>query len=205
MNERLGTEDRVLLVRSRERELAAREILHRLGLFEAWRPYGRPVLVGAVAHGLALDPDIDLEVYCPVLEPEHGFAVLARAARVAGVLETLYQDHRDGPDGAIYWRVRYRDGAGTDWKIDMWSAPEAYALPRGEDLVGPLGRALTPETRLAILRLKDWRAATGTSLLSIDLYRAVLDGGVRDAPGLTDWLGRNATGELTAWTPGSGG
>ncbi|MGD9607931.1 MAG: hypothetical protein AB7U59_00850 [Desulfovibrionaceae bacterium] len=195
---------RELLDRSREQGRRAREILARLELIEGWSRFGRPVLVGAVAHDLALDPDIDLEIYCPRLEPEHGFTVLARAARVPGVLETLYQDHRGGPDGALYWRIRYRDGDGTDWKVDMWSAPDDYALARGETLVGPLARALTPEIRLAILGLKQWRAATGTALLSIDLYRAVVDGGVRDPDGLTAWLARNETGVLTDWLPGRG-
>ncbi len=195
---------RELLDRSRKQGRRAREILARLELIEGWSRFGRPVLVGAVAHDLALDPDIDLEIYCPRLEPEHGFTVLARAARVPGVLETLYQDHRGGPDGALYWRIRYRDGDGTDWKVDMWSAPDDYALARGETLVGPLARALTPEIRLAILGLKQWRAATGTVLLSIDLYRAVVDGGVRDPDGLTAWLARNETGVLTDWLPGRG-
>lgn len=198
----LADEAKALLTRSREQGRRAREILDLLGLIEAWSRFGRPVLVGAVAHDLALDPDIDLEVYCPRLEPEHGFTVLARAARIPGVVETLYQDHRGGPDGALYWRIRYRDAEGTDWKVDMWSAPDDYALARGETLVGPLARALTPETRLALLRLKDWRAATGAELLSIDLYRAVLDGGVRDPAGLTAWRERNETGVLTDWLPG---
>lgn len=193
--------DEVLLGRSREREARARTIMERLGLFEEWRRFGRPVLVGAVAHGLALAPDIDLEVYCPVLSPDHGFAVLARAARDPGLVAASFQNHLHGPDGAYYWRLDYRDEDGTDWKVDMWSAPDDYALPRGETLLAPLARALTPELRLAILRLKDWRARTGADLLSIDLYRAVVDGGVRDPDGLTVWRARNATGQLSDWLP----
>lgn len=195
--------DAALLARSRARAERAAEIVRRLGLLEAWSRYGRPVVVGAVAHGLTLDPDIDLEVYCPDLDPAHGFAVLAVAARDPGLRETLFRNFLDGQDGAYYWRLLYRDDDGTDWKIDMWSAPQDYALPRGEDLLAPLARALTPETRLAILRLKDWRAATGTELLSIDLYRAVLEGGVRDPDGLAAWLAGHETGRLTDWKPGS--
>jgi hypothetical protein len=194
--------DAALLSRSREREARAREILDRLGLQEAWARFGRPVLVGAVAHGLAWDPDIDLEVYCPKLSPDHGFAVLARAVREPGVLAAVFQNHLPGPDGAYYWRLDFRDTDGTDWKIDMWSAPDDYPLPRGETLVGPLARALSPDAKLAILRLKAWRSATGIGLLSIDLYRAVLDGGVRDPEGLSAWLAGNETGLLTDWRPG---
>jgi hypothetical protein len=190
-----------LLVRARERGLAGRAILDELGLFAAWSRYGRPVLVGATANDLGLDPDIDLEVYCPHLSPAHGFEVLARAARNPSVKETLYQNHLDGPDGALYWRILHAAPDGEIWKIDMWSAAEDYALPRGEHLVGPLGRALTPERRLAILELKDWRARTGFSCLSIDLYRAVVADGVRDAAGLAAWVASHETGTLSDWRP----
>ena len=197
----MGATEQALADRSRERGHQALRILDDLGLLRAWGRYGRPVVVGAVAHGLALDPDIDLEVYCPRLDPRHGFAVLAVAASRPGVLETRYRNHLDGPDKALYWQIRYRAADGEDWKIDMWSAPDDYALPRGEDLVEPLRRALTPETKQAVLRLKAWRAATHTACLSIDLYRAVLDGGVRQPGELAAWLARNETGVLTAWTP----
>lgn len=180
----------------------AREILDALGLVRAWSRFGRPVLVGAVAHGLALDPDIDMEVYCPVLRPEDGFAVLADAARHPGVRETVFQNHMHGPDKALYWMIRFLDADQTLWKIDMWSAPDDYALPRGEDLVAPLARALTPESRRIILELKAWRAETpAAACLSVDLYRAVVSDGVRDADGLRDWLRRNETGVLTDWKP----
>lgn len=191
-----------VLEQSRTMSRRAGEILDALGLMRSWSRFGRPVLVGAVAHGLALDPDIDLEVYCPRLLVEDGFAVLAEAARHPGVRETLFQNHMLGPDKALYWQIRFLDTAGTPWKIDMWSAPETYALPRGEHLVAPLGRALTPQLRRTILELKAWRAATPEMrFLSIDLYRAVITDGVRDPAGMRDWLERHETGLLSDWKP----
>lgn len=191
-----------VVAHSRAMGRRAREILDVLGLFAGWRRFGRPVLVGAVAHDLAFDPDIDLEVYCPTLRPEHGFAVLGDAARHPGVRETRYHNFLDSPDKALYWQIRFEDAAAVTWKIDMWSAPDDYALPRGEELVAPLARALTPETRRAILELKAWRAATAdVACLSVDLYRAVLEGGVREPAGLRAWLESHETGVLTAWKP----
>ncbi|MEA5090564.1 hypothetical protein [Solidesulfovibrio sp.] len=191
-----------VMEKSRTMGLRAGQILDALGLVRAWSRFGRPVLVGAVAHDLALDPDIDMEIYCPVLRPEDGFAVLAQASRHPGVGEALFQNHMHGPDKALYWMLRFTDDDGVVWKIDMWSAPDDYALPRGEDLVAPLARALTPEMRRAILELKAWRTRTpDASFLSVDLYRAVVSGGVRDVDGLRDWLERNETGVLTDWKP----
>jgi hypothetical protein len=191
-----------IVERSRARSRRALEILDELSIVEGWRHYGRPVVVGAVANELALDPDIDLEVYCPDLCPEHGFAVLAEAARNPAVKEALFQNHMAGADKALYWQLRYEDADGELWKIDMWSAPDDYALPRGEHLVAPLGRALTPERRQAILELKAWRAATpDVACLSIDLYRAVIDHGVRVPHELLAWMAQNETGVLTPWRP----
>ncbi len=192
-----------LMERCRIRSRRALEILDELALLDSWRRHGRPVVVGAVANELAFDPDIDLEVYCPTLRPEHGFEVLAVAARHPAVKRTLYQNHLDGPDKALYWQILYEEADGERWKIDMWSAPDDYALPRGEHLVAPLGRALDAERREAILRLKAWRAATPeATILSVDLYRAVVEGGVRDPDGLLAWTQRNETGVLTDWRPG---
>jgi hypothetical protein len=191
-----------IVERSRARSRRALEILDELSIVEGWRPYGRPVVVGAVANELALDPDIDLEVYCPDLRPEHGFAVLAEAARNPAVKETLFQNHLADPDKALYWQLRYEDADGEIWKIDMWSASDDYDLPRGERLVAPLGRALTPERRQAILELKAWRAATpDVTCLSVDLYRAVIDYGVRVPHELLAWMAQNAIGVLTPWLP----
>ena len=191
-----------VLERSRAMSRRALDIVDGLGLMRVWKRFGRPVLVGAVAHGLVLDPDIDMEIYCPELRPQDGFAVLARAVRHPGVRQTLFQNHMYGPDKALYWQIVFEDADDLTWKIDMWSAPDDYALPRGEDLVAPLARALTPELRRTILELKDWRASSpDVAFLSIDLYRAVVRDGVRDPAGMRHWLQHNETGLLSDWKP----
>jgi hypothetical protein len=63
-------------------------------------------------------------------------------------------------------------------------------------------RALTDASRLAILTLKEARAAGCTiPATSIDLYRAVLDGGVETPEALSDFLGPNYMPTLTPWMP----
>ncbi len=53
--------------RAEQRRKVAHHILTELDLRERWSAFGRPVLVGAVAYDLVVSPDIDLEIYCPVL------------------------------------------------------------------------------------------------------------------------------------------
>lgn len=199
--------DAELLERSRARREEALSIMGALGLLERWSAHGRPVLVGAVAHDLVWGPDIDLEVYCPALRVEDGFAVLAACSAVAvdgryRVVGAEYGNFLQEADAALYWRLRILTHGGTEWKVDMWSADEGYSLPRGEHLVTPLRNAMTHEMRLAILRLKALREqGMAPDCLSIDLYRAVITDGVRTADELLAWMDGRALGVLTDWCP----
>jgi len=190
------------LAREAQQRRAAEAVLADLDLIRRWDCYGRSALVGAFAYGLLADPDIDLEIYCPDLRIEHGFQVLGECAlndKVAGV---RFTNELGGPDKALYWQIRYKAEDGLEWKIDMWSAPADYALPRSEDLVEPMRASLTPETRYTILELKELRREDPSlRCASVDLYRAVLDDGVRTPDELRTWLGANETGKLTDWKP----
>ena len=191
-----------VLERAEKRRQVAESILADLQLLQKWQRFGRPVIVGALAYDLMVDPDIDMEVYCPSLEIEHGFQVLGECAFNPGVTRARFSNELSGRDQALYWQLRYRTQDGTEWKIDMWSAPEDYHLPRGEHFVEPMKKALTPETRTAILELKKKRCVDpALQCPSIDLYRAVLDDGVRTDGELRDWLKGNETGALTEWKP----
>ncbi len=190
------------LERAARRRQQAQGILRELGLLEKWARFGRPVLVGAVSFDLAVAPDIDMEVYCPELRIEHGFQVLAECALHPCVTAAQFLNALSSPDKALYWQLRYRHQDGTEWKIDMWSAPTDYDLPRGENFVQPMKDALCDETREAILTLKEARAdGRLEAILSIDLYRAVLDGGVRNTEQLQQWRQSHPTGVLTDWRP----
>jgi len=195
-----------LLERAARTRQQAQAILDDLDLLEKWRRFGRPVLVGAVSFDLAVAPDIDMEVYCPELRIEHGFQVLAECALNPRVIAAQFLNALSSPDKALYWQLRYRTDNGTEWKVDMWSAPQDYDLPRGENFVQPMKESLTDEARQAILALKEARAdGRLPTFLSVDLYRAVLDGGVRTAREMQQWLQSNQVGVLTDWIPGKSG
>jgi len=191
-----------ILRRAEQRRRTAEAILRDLDLMNRWQRFGRPVLVGALSFNVAVAPDIDMEIYCPELKIEHGFQVLSQCALNPRVLSAQFLNGLKTPDKAIYWQLRCRGDDGDEWKIDMWSAPEDYALPRGEDFIGPMKKALTPETRTAILTIKEARAAGKLPMfLSVDLYRAVLEGGVRTPDQWRAWQQAHETGVLTDWKP----
>ena len=185
-----------------ERRRVAEWILADLDLLRKWERFGRPVVVGAFSYDLLLDPDIDMEIYCPDLRIDHGCQVLGECALNGRVSGARFANELAGRDRALYWRICYGGDDGVGWKIDMWSAPRQYDLPRAEHLIEPMRAALTPETRRVILELKAQRRMDSSLRCpSIDLYRAVLDDHVRTADDLRAWLASHETGGLSDWRP----
>lgn len=188
--------------RAEEKRRMAESILADLRLLERWRRYGRPVIVGALAYDLIVDYDIDMEIYCPEIQIDHGFEILRQCAQNQRVTNAQFFNGLHGPDQALYWQLRYLDEGGNHWKIDMWSAPNDYPLPRSEYFVDPMNQALTQESRRIILELKDARMNhQDLQCLSIDLYRAVMEDGVQTADDLRNWLKTHEIGQLTDWKP----
>ncbi|MFB8280054.1 hypothetical protein [Nocardia colli] len=191
-----------VLEQCRQRIQQAHEILTRLSLFERWQAFGTPVLVGAVAYELAMAPDIDIEIYCDTPDIRDGFTVLRDCAVDENVRKARFGNHLDDEDQGLYWRLDYRAPDGTDWKIDMWALRRDHPGPCAAQLVAPLRAALTPERRRTILELKSL-IQTGAipHCPSIDIYRAVLDGGVRSSADLPQWLAAHPRDHLTFWKP----
>jgi hypothetical protein len=88
-----------------------------------------------------------------------GFRVLADLAEQPGVTAVRFVNSLDGPDKGLYWQVRCRDRDHQEWKIDVWTLAHDHPGPLAAWMVEPMRRALTAETRSAILRLKEARAA----------------------------------------------
>lgn len=83
----------------------------------------------------------------------------------------------------------YRSGRGRDWTLDVWFVEGPDRQP---DLVHlrTMPARLTPDVRAAILLIKHaWadRDDCGTSVRSYDVYRSVLDDGVRTPEQFDRW------------------
>ncbi|GCE12431.1 hypothetical protein [Tengunoibacter tsumagoiensis] len=192
-----------ILDQTEQRLKIAHTILSELQLFERWRAFGTPILVGAVAYGLAMAADIDMEIYCDVPRIEDGFAILRDCAMHPNVRKARFGNYLDQQDEGLYWRLVYRTADEIDWKIDMWSLRRDHPGPCAAQLVEPLRQALTPETRRAILELKAlMQNGSIPHHPSIDIYRAVIDGGVRTSAELETWLELHPRPFLTFWKPG---
>ena len=194
------------LSRAASRRRQALAVISDLGLIDRWSQVGRAVVVGAVAYDLVVSPDIDLEVFtdgAPVIRK--GFEVAAQLAEHPRVKRVRFTNALASADRGIYWQLRCQSEDGGDWKIDVWMLANEHAGPLSAWMVEPMRRALTPESRRSILTLKEARARGEVgAVASIDIYRAVLDGGVSTSADLHEFLGSGYVPALTAWLPSRG-
>ena len=190
-----------LLHQAQSLEAQAHTILTHLRLFPLWQAQGgQPFLVGALAYGLALAPDIDIEIFFDAPTLTQGFAVLPACAAIPGVRAARFRNEINGPDQGYYWRVDYQAEDGTLWKADMWSVSHDHPGPTSRDMIAPMLAALDNEKRAAILHLKAaLQEDPATTCPSIYLYQAVLADGVCDLPALKQWLQGRDTTAINDW------
>lgn len=189
-----------LLTRQAALQSRAGDVIAGLDLIRLLAPVGRVTPVGSVATGLMVWCDIDIYVLCdaPSLGPPRVHAALNPLASHPSVKRLNFYKHSGPfrtpglPDGLYYGIHYYEDGTsgGEPWKIDCWFLP--LDAPRPEfALIDRVRRELTDETRLAILWIKDvWHRlpAYRDTVLSVDIYEAVLDYGVRSPDEFRAWL-----------------
>jgi hypothetical protein len=162
---------------------------------------GEPVRVGSAALGLMVRRDLDVAVICPKLGDDTLAAVAQVGARLAvhpRVQQVGFRNETGDwntdpsyPDG-LYVGLRYRSAAGRDWTLDIWFIDEPDRKPALVHL-RTVPHRLSPDVRTTILAIKHaWadRADYGTSVHSYDVYRSVLDDGVRTPEEFEEWRSR---------------
>lgn len=163
-------------------QLQAEEILSDLNLINFLSKFGKPTIVGSYALSLMSRPDIDIVVVSQMKIQDYLETVTYLFPK-QNIYSLSLQDFRksiypDRPQG-LYCGISFLVKPKTFWKIDIWFLPVAKAL----DLVNSVKSRLTDENRLTILKIKnEMREKTkhGKEVSGMDVYKAVLDNGVRD-------------------------
>jgi hypothetical protein len=190
-----------ILERAARRRQQALVVLGKLGLMERWSSFGQPRIVGAVRYGLVVALDIDIAIYAEYPQISHGFQVVSAVVELPGVWKVRYSNELTRPDEGLYWQIRYQAEDGNVWKVDNWLLSKNHPqADRDDQFASTMERALTPEKRRAILTIKE--ALSGQDgVRGIDIYQAVLDGGVHTPQGFQDWLLENHPSALNYWMP----
>jgi len=163
----------------------ARDVVEQLQLASTLTRAGSPVQLGSSVLGLMTWRDIDFHVYCDPLDPTICFEALRPVAGCEGLVRLTFSNRlgerrqRNEPEG-YYSGIRYVHGAGNEWKIDVWFV-KAQPVPSELEVMRQMRERLTPETQVAILRLKSlWHHSPSyrDTVTSMDIYEAVLDHGI---------------------------
>jgi hypothetical protein len=189
-----------VLERAAVRQRSALALLDSLAYLERWGRLGRAELVGSVRHGLVVARDIDVEVTVPALDPRAAFAVAGEVAASPCVVRALYRNQSES-HGWLYWEISARAGDGEEWTIETYvSGPDDRYAGWSAELATALEQALTDENRVAILTLKE-ALVHDAAYRAMDVYRAVVDGGVRTLDEFAAWRETSGSSELVRWRP----
>lgn len=179
----------------------AEGVYRELRLEKLLADVGTPTIVGSAALGLMARRDLDLDVVCERLDDAAVAAVAAIGARLATQPHVRLVTFRNDSGAWNREPDAYPDGlylgvecvsAGANWNLDIWFLDEPERQPSTAHLT-TLRPRLTDESRAAIIEIKRaWadRPEYGTTVKSFDVYRAVLDDGVRDPARFETWVGQ---------------
>jgi hypothetical protein len=177
-----------LLQRQAALQAEAHEVMDDLALLETLAAVGRPIALGSLALGLMAWRDIDLNILCDPLDADRVFAGLRPFASHANIERLTFRSERGRFNRSglperegFYSGLRYSAPEQPGWKLDLWFVLDGAPRPDLAHLT-TIPPRLTPERRLAILWLKDlWhrRPAYRDTVVSVDIYDAVLEHGVR--------------------------
>ena len=200
MDRLMGHQDSILQ-RAEERRRRALQLIGELQLLERWSRFGKPFVLGSVKMGLVVARDIDLNIYSDSPRIEEGFHVMSQIALLPGVYKIRFTNALNTPDQGLYWQIIFRDQSAEEWKIDNWflstDHPDAGL---GEALAEGMLEILTEDTRRIILEIKE--ALLGKAgIRGIDIYRAVIEGGVRAAPEFLEHKKNRNNSDMVDWRP----
>ncbi len=175
--------DKELLARQKQLQIEGAELLNTSGIVEIISAYGVIETEGSYVYGLMTHPDIDLAIIQDDPTKESFERMVVELTACAGVHNIKTSDRVNGEHGvkkAIkgYWVGLLLAWRGTEWHLDIW-----YQKPEWRNDKTALWlekfSALTPEKRVAILRMKEdlraqGRYGVGKEFVGVDVYKTIL-------------------------------
>lgn len=170
-----------ILESAKANQLDAWCMLEHTGIVSAWEHIGATVyLVGSLKSLLlAKNRDIDLHIYTDKLEVAESFSVMQGLAERFSFKEILYKNLINTEEECIEWHALYVDRAMNEWKFDMIHIRKGSKYDGVvEKMTDAIMRRLNPDLRRTIVQIK-FDVPDGVIVPSIEIYHAVLEGGVR--------------------------
>jgi hypothetical protein len=199
-----------ILSRAVHRQATAYRILEKFEILATWREIGTPVVVGAVKTGLVVQRDIDLITYVDVPDVAACFERISSLAVKPGVDIVFFENRLNQPFAGLYVEFGFHTGD-EDWVIENTIFSRSCSHARyPEETSTVLVRVLDDEQRRRILTIKEEKQRRfgheyehKRGAYSIDIYRAVFDGGATTYDQCTDWIKAHPLPGVYRWVPGT--
>lgn len=169
----------------------ADEILKELNLLVILKKYGEITFVGSYALDLMVKKDIDI-VVTSIMDYKNFLEFVNYLFPKKNIYGLNLQDfsksiYPNRPYG-IYCGITYLIKPDTFWKIDVWFMTKEEN--GAKKLVDWVKEKLTNENREIILKIKNEMLNTkhGKEISGMDVYKAVLEKGIKDLNGFRDYL-----------------
>jgi hypothetical protein len=192
-----------ILTKAKHIQKEAWSVIEETGVIKHWTSIGATVnLVGSLKTGLLIkNRDIDFHIYTNPFELAESFFAISKLAENKRIRTIRYSNLLDAEDRCIEWHAWYDDRDGNSWQIDMIhilnESPYAGYFER---VAERLSQVLTPETREAILRIKN-AVPADRKVMAIQVYQAVIEDGIRDIDSFWRWKDQHPDGGIIAWIP----
>jgi hypothetical protein len=172
----------------------ADDFLARHGILRILEGFGMPHVSGSYELELMTWRDLDIYVEVPAPDRARFLELGLEMGRALLPRKLSFTDHLNFPATepviGLYWGIQTDHLERGGWKLDIWGVtPEVCAerLRHGRSLRS----RMTPETRLAILAIKDEVCRLPgyrKTITSQDIYDAVLERGLKTAREFLDEL-----------------
>lgn len=178
-------------------------VIEETGVMKHWASIGATInLAGSLKTGLMINHrDIDFHIYTDPFKLSDSFLAVFRLAANKRIRTVSYSNLLEAEDQCIEWHAFYDDSDGNSWQIDMIHilSGSSYA-GYFEKVAERISEVLTQETREAILRIKNAIPAD-KKIMSIQIYQAVIEDGVRDLEAFWQWKKQNPDEGIVPWLP----
>lgn len=177
------------------------DIIKQCQIKQAWQSIGAQInLIGSLKMGLlAKHRDIDFHIYTPTLNIAQSFAAIAQIAKNPKIVHIEYRNLLNEEDSCLEWHAWYRDEG--EWQIDM------IHIVQGSKYAGYFEKqaarilaVMSEQQRETILKLK-FETPDEIKIAGIEIYQAVLEGGVRNFEELQQWRSKRTQNGIVEWIP----
>lgn len=185
-----------LLTRAMRLQIDALRVIDQLELPKNLSRIGNPSLIGSVNNGLMVWRDIDYEVYVDEYRFGDYVDFISQYARMPGVVEVGLTDFsvkniRESHTKGVYTHMLFQDPSQNEWKVDVWFLDFVPPDRSYEDLL----KKATREEVESILNIKNKMYKSPLYkgyIISVDIYKAVLEGHVRNFEEFGEYMRLNS-------------